>query len=333
MAYDAREYGANYAAAPYPAEIYPEEENWEQYMEQPRRVAPPQRNPRGRRAQSVPVEMAVEETPAVIVESQMVSRQDDYTQEEPAEDRSAFSPEQMEELARTEAEVVVSSSVADVVDLPMAPDEEGQPYDGSDDEDIHVIAEMDAEDEADESSAEAATLTEEEEQPGRFEEQDLFEEEDTPQISVVEETAFTTPGEEVSGTAEEEPGEAESFGTESEPPSEAEDEPAFFESDEESWEMQEDVSAETPGGAEEMLAGGMNETLEEDDDDTPEHITGEDYEEEVNPRPPSPTIHARELLAQGMPIEEVAKETGMGRRAVELLAQMAKGQLNSQDGD
>ena len=42
----------------------------------------------------------------------------EFAQEEPEDEGSAFSQEQMEELARTEAEVVVSSSVADVVDLP-----------------------------------------------------------------------------------------------------------------------------------------------------------------------------------------------------------------------
>ena len=45
-------------------------------------------------------------------------------EDEPEDEEPLFTPEQLEELAKTEAEVVVSSSVADVVDLPVQPDEE-----------------------------------------------------------------------------------------------------------------------------------------------------------------------------------------------------------------
>ena len=94
-----------------------------------------------------------------------------------------------------------------------------------------------------------------------------------------------------------------------------------------------DMSAEASVDAEEMLAGGMNETVEEEDYDRSGNMTSGGREEDVSPRPPSPTIRAREMLAQGMSPEEVARETGMGRRAVELLAQMAQGKLNPQDDD
>ena len=333
--YDAREYGGNYAAASYPAERYPEEETWEQYVEQPRRAVPQEGNTHTRRAQAVPVEMAVEETPAVIVDSKMVPRQGDYAQEEPEDEGPAFSAEQLEELARTEAEVVVASSVADVVDLP---------YDGAEDEDVHAFVETDA----DETDAPILALSDEEPNstdekdlfeseatqegflPGRFEEQDLFGEEDSePDISDDEETTLAPSEEDISETTENLPNESESLGAEEEISSETVKEPASFESDEEA----EDVSAETPVETEEVLASGMNETLEEEDYATSENTANERREEEVSPRPPSPTIRAREMLAQGMSPEEVAKETGMGRSAVELLAQMAQGQLNSQGDD
>ena len=93
------------------------------------------------------------------------------------------------------------------------------------------------------------------------------------------------------------------------------------------------MSAEASVDVEEMLAGGMNETVEEEDYDRSGNMTSGGREEDVSPRPPSPTIRAREMLAQGMSPEEVARETGMGRRAVELLAQMAQGKLNPQDDD
>ena len=45
----------------------------------------------------------------------------------------------------------------------------------------------------------------------------------------------------------------------------------------------------------------------------------------------SPANHARELLEQGMTTEDVARETGMGRGAVELLAQMVKSKSRPQN--
>ncbi len=328
-----RTYEENYAAVSYPAETYSEEENWEQYVEQPRRAASPQGNSRIQRA--VPVEMAVEETPAVIVDSKMVARQDAYAQEEPEDDGPAFSAEQLEELAHTEAEVVVSSSVADVVDLP---------YDGAGNEDVHAFAEPDDDDtdaqvlitpdeEQDFTDADGLSDTEtakdEAALKSRFEEQDLFGEESTPDVSDGEETTFVASEEDISETAEDVPNETESFSMEEENPPETVEDNVSSEPDEKAW----DVPPEAPIDTEEMLASGLNETLEEDDYETSENTANERQEEEVSPRPPSPTIHARELLAQGMSPEEVAKETGMGRSAVELLAQMAQGQLNSQDDD
>ena len=50
-------------------------------------------------------------------------------------------------------------------------------------------------------------------------------------------------------------------------------------------------------------------------------------------RSDSPAIRARELLEKGMSPEEVTKETGMGRGAIDLLAQMVKSQRKAEDGD
>ena len=323
--YDGRVYGTNYAEVSYPVEMYPEEENGGQYVEQPRRTVSQQRNLRARPVQTVPAEMAVEETPAVIVDSKMVPRQDAYVQAEPENEEPAFSPEQLAELARTEAEVVVSSSVADVVDLP---------YDAAENEDVHAFAETDdgntdAQNFTDDRDLAETEAEQDDARPGRFEEQDLFGEESEPVKPDREGMIFAASEEEFSETAEDVPDEAESFGAEEDVPPETVKENESFESDEEMW----DDSPEAPVDHEETLAGGMNETLEEDDYETPEHTSNDSREEEISPRQPSPTIRARELLAQGMPPEEVAKETGMGRSAVELLAQMAQGQLNSQEND
>ena len=335
--YDERAYDDNYAAASYPMESYPEEETetWEQYVEQPRRTAAPQGNPQTRRTQVIPAELAVEETPAVIVESKMMQRQEAYAQEEPEDEGPAFSSEQLEELARTEAEVVVSSSVADVVDLPMASPETEEPYDDEEDEDIHAIAETDDGD----SGSPVLTPSDEElnlanendvsetAQSGRFEEQDLFGEEEKSESerSDAEEASFAS-SEEVLETAEAAPDETASAAAE-----ESVEEIMSTESEAAAWAA---VSTEPPLDDSEAPAGGMNETMDEDEDyETPENKTDVISEEDVGPRSPSPTIRARELLAQGMSPEEVAKETGMGRSAVELLAQMAQGTLNSQGGD
>ena len=347
--YDARNYEDTYEAAPYPVETYPEEEEWEQYVEQPRRTAPLQRPLQARRAQAVPAEMAVEETPAVIVDSHMVSRQDAYSQEEPEDEEEAFSSEQLEELAQTEAEVLVSSSVEDVVDLPIAPEDEEQSYDEEEDEDVHAFAEVDENDETilTPSDEEPEFMDEDESsesefgESGRFEEQELFEEENESEESAIEDKSFVVPEEDFQETEDAMPGEGGSYDEEDEIPSETEDELSLVEPDEDAWDTQEAVSAKMPVDTAEVLAGGMNETLEEEDYDSSEeedynlseNTMNEDGEEEAGPRPSSSTIQARALLAQGIPPEEVAKRTGMGRSAVELLAQMAKGMLNPQDDD
>ena len=333
--YGARRYEENYAAASYPEETYPEEENWEQYVEQPRRAVSQQGNSRAQRVQAVPAEMAVEETPAVIVDSKMVPGHDAYVQEETEDEEPAFSQEQLEELARTEAEIVVSSSVADVVDLP---------YDGAEGEDVHAFAETDAgntdapiltlTDEAgtnftDENDLAEAETEQDDALPSRFEEQELFGEESEPEISDAQGSSFAAPEKNVPQAAEELPGVVASLGTEEDIPSETQKENATFEPDEEAW----DDSTEAPADTDEMLASGLNETLEAEDYEASDNTINERREEDVSPRPPSPTIRARELLAQGMSAEEVAKETGMGRSAVELLAQMAQGKLNSQEND
>ena len=51
----------------------------------------------------------------------------------------------------------------------------------------------------------------------------------------------------------------------------------------------------------------------------------------VNSDSSSPAQRARELLAQGMDPQDVARETGMGRGAVELLAQMVKSKSKPQE--
>ena len=50
-------------------------------------------------------------------------------------------------------------------------------------------------------------------------------------------------------------------------------------------------------------------------------------------RPPSPAIRARELLASGKSVDEVVRETGMGRSAVDLLAQMAGNKEKTESDD
>ena len=50
-------------------------------------------------------------------------------------------------------------------------------------------------------------------------------------------------------------------------------------------------------------------------------------------RPSSPADRARELLQQGMSPDEVARETGMGRSALALLAQMSQGAGKTEAAD
>ena len=335
-AHDAQTYRENYAAAPYPVEAYPEEETWEQYVEQPRRSTLSKGNARARRAQAVPAELAVEETPAVIVDTKMAPR-DDVAREEPGEEPT-FSQAQLEELARTEAEVVVSSSVADVVDLPMDSGEESMSYDGAEDEDVHVYAATDADEmdtrvltsaDGDSDVADENGLTEEDN--ARPEEQESIEEKGGPTIFVAGETTFVAAGEnDIFDSEEDVTAAAESFDAEEEFSSDAiaaseedEEEAENFEPEEEAW------TSSVPDGYV-MSADG---TWDKESPVAFDETASEGSRAETASRPSSPTSRAKELLAQGMSPEEVAKETGMGRSAVKLLAQMAKEKLNSPADD
>ena len=338
--YEGRGYREPYDAVPYPAEPYPGEEALAQYVEpNPHQNLRPSRLARSyRQAEEIPAEMVVEETPAVIVDSNFGPHRDIYAHEEEEEESGAFSQEQLEELANTEAEVVVSSSVADVVDLPINADEEEAEYDEEQDQDVHAYAEPE------EDNAEI----EEEEFPED-------EEDDEPQEMII------APGaspelEEIGDSWEEE--ETETEGTEE--AAEEDYEETLTDSDEP--ESLEEVEAEEPEAAvqaDETVAWdevkyasalAADHVLETDEDtptepqengdaeqNEPEEIPFDEIHvrmEAIGPkasaaddsiRPPSPAIHARKLLAGGMSIDEVARETGMGRSAVELLAQMAGG--------
>ena len=70
-----------------------------------------------------PAERAMEETPAAVLEPRLSSDRRETYAEEP-EDEPFFSEEALEELAHIRPEIVVSPSVADVVDLPLDPEEE-----------------------------------------------------------------------------------------------------------------------------------------------------------------------------------------------------------------
>lgn len=311
----------------YPTEAYPEEDPWEQYVEQPRRATLPEGNHRSRRAQSIPAELAVEETPAVIVDAQMASRQAPYLREEPEENEPVFSQEQLKELAQTEAEVVVSSSVADVVDLPLDSEEEGATYDGSDDEeDVHAYVETEEDgtdtlsmplSEPARNAAEGNEPSQEEDvSSGWSEEEASFaDESDSTRPAGGETTLLITEEDEISDSAAEAPVEAEAF------------------------DREEGISPETAAVTDETEAHETEEapqaasftddyTMLTDEEDS---AAAEEIESsvEISPGSSSPTSWAKELLARGMPPKAVAKKTGLGQRAVELLAQMAKGELNS----
>ena len=319
-AYGHEHYAEPYEAVSYPSEPYREEERedtWEQYLEQPRRVSPSRRSARAARsAQTIPAEMAVEETPAVIVDSQLAPRRDSYRYEEPEENEPAFSQEQLEELARTEAEVVVSSSVADVVDLPMETEE-----------DVHAFAEPDtAEPEPMDGEEEFSYETDEEQTELFADEEDWQpQEEDAVNLTASAETESQT---ELSFA--EEPTDEENFDAESKdeisdvseetPPSEqAEQEPTAG-----VMEALKEISQEDAVGEEEP-AEEPAAPPEEEPEDMDFYGGGEVSDIATKePRPSSPADRARELLEQGMTPDEVVRETGMGRGAVELLKQMTQ---------
>ena len=316
-AYSHEHYADPYEAVSYPSEPYREEEreeNWEQYLEQPRRVAPSRRSaPAGRSAQAIPVEMAVEETPAVIVDSQIAPRRDSYRYEEPEENEPAFSKEQLEELARTEAEIVVSSSVADVVDLPMET------------EDVHAFAEPDTA-ETEPIDGEELAYEPDEEQTELFADEESWQpQEEAADIAASDETQPQAEASFAEETTEEESLDAESR-DESSNDSEEElpSEPAAQESTAGVMEALKEISQEDAGGEAEPA-----ETPAASANEEPEDVDFYDGGEvpDIAPkdsRPSSTADRARELLEQGMTPDEVVRETGMGRGAVELLKQMSQ---------
>ena len=165
----------------------------------------------------------------------------------------------------------------------------------------------------------------------RPETQELFEEESEPDISGEEEMSFAAPEEEFSESSEGD--EAEAFdGEDTIPAADGAEGNVSDESGEESWAA---VSTETPVPVDsaKMPAGGMNGTMEEADYARPEMETKASDREGAGPRASSPAIYAKELLAQGLSFTEVARKTGMGRGALELLAQMTQEKLNSQVND
>lgn len=302
-AYSHEHYAEPYEAVSYPSEPYREderEENWEQYLEQPRRVASSRRSASADRpAQAIPVEMAVEETPAVIVDSQIAPRLDSYRYEEPEENEPAFSKEQLEELARTEAEIVVSSSVADVVDLPMET------------EDVHAFAESDTT-ETEPIDREELSYEPEEEQTELFADEESWQPQE--EVSLVAEE--TTEGE----SFDAEPRDESANDSEEALPSE----PAAQETTAGVMEALKEISQEDAGGEVEPA-----ETPAASANEEPEDVDFYDGGEvpDIAPkdsRPSSTADRARELLEQGMTPDEVVRETGMGRGAVELLQQMSQ---------
>ncbi|MBP5199879.1 MAG: hypothetical protein J6Z82_04450 [Schwartzia sp.] len=302
-AYEDRGYEDVYERAVYPAEPYAPADEWSRQEAMPRREAPVIRWP-----EATPAEIVAEETPAAIVEPRMGERSELRIEEETEDEGPIFTPEQLEELAKTEAEVVVSSSVADVVDLPVHPDEEDNAsyYDETEsDEDEQTVA---AEDETEEEASYWAQEGEEElsetDEPAGF-----LETED-------ESAQETENGEENPEATEETIAASETKGEAAE-----QDESDDFEEEPE----------EKPGSLYddgEALSAALSGEVFEDED--------EEQRTETPPmtmRPDSPAFRARELLEKGMPPEEVTRETGMGRGAIDLLAQMVKSQRKTESGD
>lgn len=285
-AYDGQGYDDAYGSPVYPEETYAPAEEWNPYEDEPRGGEP--RTIRW--PESAPAEMIVDETPAAIVEPNMGTRPEPRVEEEPEEEEPLFTPEQLEELAKTEAEVVVSSSVADVVDLPVQPDEE--------EEAAYADLEPNLEErilDADDEGTPTAESGGQDDYAG--EEDEPAEEGDAQQAS------------------------APSAGTEeAAAKTEAQEEP---DADEEA--SEDSLQSEDEDGENRSAALGDEFSEEEDSrgTDTPS----------VAVRSDSPAIRARELLEKGMSPEEVTKETGMGRGAIDLLAQMVKSQRKAEDGD
>ena len=302
-AYDGQGYDDTYGSPAYPKETYAPAEEWNPYEDEPRGGEP--RTIRW--PESAPAEMIVDETPAAIVEPNMGTRPEPRVEEEPEEEEPLFTPEQLEELAKTEAEVVVSSSVADVVDLPVQPDEE--------EEAAYADLEPNLEErilDADDEGTPTAESGGQDDYAGV--EDEPAEEGDAQQASAPS-----------AGTEEE----AEVTLFSSEPEAETEEAAAKTEEQEDSdadEEASEDSLQSEDEDGENRSAALGDEFSEEEDSrgtDTPS----------VAVRSDSPAIRARELLEKGMSPEEVTKETGMGRGAIDLLAQMVKSQRKAEDGD
>ena len=292
-----------YERAVYPAETYASADEWDRHETMPRREARVIRWP-----EAAPAEMVVEETPAAIVEPRMGEIPELRIEEEPEDEGPIFTPEQLEELAKTEAEVVVSSSVADVVDLPMHPDEEDNDayYETESDEDEQITA---AENETEQEGASYWEQEAEEERSENGGHADYHEAEDE---SVQEPETGDVKTESAKETID--TPEPENEAAEQEAPDDFEEEPE-----------------EKPGSLYndgESLSAVLSGEIFEDEDDEPKTETPP-----VTMRSDSPALRARELLEKGMPPEEVTRETGMGRGAIDLLAQMVKGQRKAESGD
>ncbi len=333
----ARRYPERYETAAYPAEPASPTETWEQYVEEPRRAALPRDDRTYQRAAAVPAEMVAEETPAVIVDSHMTERHDDYWHEEPEEEGPAFSQEQLEELAKTPAEVVVSSSVADVVDLPM------------EQEDAHAFAEAEGSEENEpafdeaEAAEEGAQAFTEAEDADASEKARIYAAPDEADVSAEEDAPDLKP--------EEEPEISDDLdsGEEDRRLELADEEPAEFAKKEETLQAYAGEAAEPSIGDEEQQGEAPFARWDEaaqdgvwsGEEESEEPVDSVDEETEISAREvqsavvnsdsSSPAQRARELLAQGMDPQDVARETGMGRGAVELLAQMVKSKSKPQE--
>ena len=350
--YEDRGYQETYAPGSYSVESYPEEEVWEQYAttEAPRPVSRASRRAAApRQVQEIPVEMAVEETPAVIVAPSLAPRRDVYEHEEEEEENRTFSQEQLEELANTEAEVVVSSSVADVVDLPIDADEaEETAYDEEPDEDVHafaepeetptpVTAEEDSDEENEDAPQEMAVTSnishEPEETRDTLEEETEAEDKEEDAETEAEYDASLIASEWPEGIeiVDEEPDEPETSMQSVEPGLQDEAESASSAAPEESEEEPEAEETAPAESQDDILFDALDMKIEEAAAEEPARERHAVADDDI--RPPSPAVRAREMLASGMSIDEVTRETGMGRSAVDLLAQMAAGSQEKTKAD
>ena len=331
--YGGERYSEPFETVSYPAEPYREEEQeetWETYLEQPRRMASDRRSANASRStQAIPAEMVVEETPAVIVDSQLSPPRETYRYEALEEEEPAFSQEQLEELARTEAEIVVSSSVADVVDLPVQPETEGADAYGSETEDVHAFAEpeLPAEEELSYESEERPEVetadTPEEETEDREAPKSLVSAESAPQaeLAFAEPKVDEAPADEQEEPLEEPQDEAVHVLSAQEPAAVVAEALHTISQDEVEGEADMEATAEEEAPIQEEAASQEGEAEEED-------VYGGGEVPDIAPkdaRAPSLADRARELLQQGMAPDEVARATGMGRSALALLAQMTQG--------